>query len=101
MEHSRVYIDMTKDNNRITVCFKNISAEEMNFSAREITERFVRGDRSRNSEGSGLGMAIAQSFTELQKGSFRVETDGDLFKVTISWKTEKEEKIEALEEDTE
>lgn len=101
MEHSRVYIDMTKDNNRITVCFKNISAEEMNFSAREITERFVRGDRSRNSEGSGLGMAIAQSFTELQKGSFRVETDGDLFKVTISWKTEKEEKIEPLEEDTE
>jgi signal transduction histidine kinase len=62
-----------------------MSAEEMNFSAEEITERFVRGDLARNTEGSGLGLAIAQSFTELQNGKFKVEIDGDLFKVILSW----------------
>jgi signal transduction histidine kinase len=83
MPHSRVYIDLKDESGEVTVSFKNISATEMNFSAEEITERFVRGDLSRNTEGSGLGLAIAQSFTELQNGTLQVETDGDLFKVTI------------------
>lgn len=86
MPHSRVYIDMKDDGLEVRVSFKNMSAAEMNFSPEEITERFVRGDLSRNTEGSGLGLAIAQSFTELQGGTFQVETDGDLFKVTITWK---------------
>lgn len=86
MPHSRVYIDMKEREAEVVVSFKNMSATEMNFSPEEITERFVRGDLSRNTEGSGLGLAIAQSFTELQNGTFRVETDGDLFKVIICWK---------------
>lgn len=86
MPHSRVYIDLKDTSLEVVVSFKNMSAAEMNFSPEEITERFVRGDLSRNTEGSGLGLAIAQSFTELQKGTFKVETDGDLFKVTICWK---------------
>lgn len=86
MPHSRVYIDLKDRDGEVTVSFKNMSASEMNFSPEEITERFVRGDLSRNTEGSGLGLAIAQSFTELQNGTFRVETDGDLFKVTIGFK---------------
>ncbi len=86
MPHSRVYIDLKDTGLEVTVNLKNMSATEMNFSPEQITERFVRGDLSRNTEGSGLGLAIAQSFIELQKGTFRVETDGDLFKVTICWK---------------
>ena len=83
MPHSRVYVDMTETETEYLIQFKNMSAMEMNFDASEITERFVRGDLSRNTEGSGLGLAIAQSFTELQNGKFNVEIDGDLFKVTL------------------
>lgn len=86
MPHSRVYIDLKDQDGEVTVTFKNMSAVEMNFSPDEITERFVRGDLSRNTEGSGLGLAIVQSFTELQNGECKVETDGDLFKVTLRWK---------------
>ena len=89
MAHSRVYIAMNDQDGKVTVSLKNMSATEMNFTPEEIMERFVRGDLSRNTEGSGLGLAIAQSFTELQGGEFKVETDGDLFKVTIMWKKEK------------
>lgn len=85
MPHSRVYIELKAVEGEVLVSFKNMSAAEMNFSAEEITERFVRGDLSRNTEGSGLGLAIAQSFTELQNGTFKVEIDGDLFKVTLGW----------------
>ena len=63
--------------------FKNISASALNISSGELTERFVRGDASRNTEGSGLGLSIARSLTELQGGQFTVEIDGDLFKVII------------------
>ena len=83
MPYSRVYIDMEETETEYVICFKNMSATEMNFDVKEITERFVRGDLSRNTEGSGLGLAIAQSFTELQNGKFAVEIDGDLFKVTL------------------
>ena len=62
---------------------KNISAQPLNISAYELTERFIRGDVSRNTEGSGLGLSIAKSLTELQGGEFRLYLDGDLFKVTI------------------
>ena len=60
-----------------------MSAQELNFDAEHLTERFVRGDSSRNSEGSGLGLAIAKSFTELQNGNLDICVDGDLFKVAI------------------
>ena len=96
MPHSRVYIALLDQTTQVTVSFKNMSATEMNFTPEEITERFVRGDLSRNTEGSGLGLAIAQSFTELQGGEFKVETDGDLFKVTLIWK-----KLSQTEEETE
>ena len=85
MPHSRVYVALEESETEYIIRFKNMSAVEMNFDASEITERFVRGDLSRNTEGSGLGLAIAQSFTELQNGKFTVEIDGDLFKVTIKF----------------
>ena len=64
---------------------KNISAQEITVDSEELTDRFVRGDASRNTEGSGLGLAIAKSFTELQGGKLDLEVDGDLFKVTTTW----------------
>ena len=64
---------------------KNISEQEITGNPQELSERFVRGDASRNSEGSGLGLAIAKSLTELQGGKFRIRADGDLFKVILDW----------------
>ncbi len=86
MPHSRVYIDVAEENGQVSVVVKNMSAEPLNVAAEELTERFVRGDASRNTEGSGLGLAIAKNFTEAQKGSFEVCVDGDLFKTTLVWK---------------
>lgn len=86
MRGSRVYVDVKKENDMVEIAMKNMSAAELNFNAEEITERFVRGDVSRNTEGSGLGLAIARSFTEAQGGKLHVEVDGDLFKVVIQWK---------------
>ena len=85
MPHTRAYIDMKRENGEVVISLKNMSAAELNFSPEEITERFVRGDLSRNTEGSGLGMAIAKSFAELQNGKFSVETEADLFRVIIRW----------------
>lgn len=62
---------------------KNISEYPLNFDCEEITERFVRGDLSRSTEGSGLGLAIAKSYVEACGGSFKISTDGDLFKTAI------------------
>ena len=90
MPHSRVYIDMEETDSEYVLHFKNMSATEMNFDAAEITERFVRGDLSRNTEGSGLGLAIAQSFTEMQGGKFEVQIDGDLFKVNLRFNKKEE-----------
>ena len=64
---------------------KNISAQALNIRAEELTERFIRGDISRSTEGSGLGLSIAKSLTELQKGKFEIYLDGDLFKVLITF----------------
>lgn len=85
MPNTRVYINAQKTENGISIELKNMSASELNIPAENLTERFVRGDSSRNTEGSGLGLAIATSFVELQGGSMKVEIDGDLFKVKIEW----------------
>ena len=85
LPHSRVYVDILDSTEDVMVVFRNISAQELDFDAQRLTERFVRGDASRNSEGSGLGLAIAKSFTELQGGKFKIEVDGDLFKVLLTW----------------
>ncbi len=86
---SRAYITLEEQDGQAVVTMKNVSATELDFDPGDITERFVRGDKSRNTEGSGLGLAIAKNFTELQGGTFRVETDGDLFKATVSFPTGK------------
>ncbi len=91
LPNSRVYIDAfsTSDSNtgsntdNVKIVIKNISAYELNINEEELLERFKRGDASRHSEGSGLGLSIAKSLTELQGGNFNIEIDGDLFKATI------------------
>ena len=80
---TRVYIDIVELDGQVAVSLKNISRDSLNVSADELTERFVRGDASRNSEGSGLGLNIAKSLMELQKGRLELLVDGDLFKVTL------------------
>lgn len=86
-EGSRVYIDLEDAGSSVTLTMKNISAFELNVSAEELMERFKRGDESRSSQGSGLGLSIAKSMIEIQQGNFRVDIDGDLFKVTIQMKS--------------
>lgn len=83
MKGSRVYMDIEEMGNQILVTFKNISAYELNISEEELMERFTRGDESRTSQGSGLGLSITKSLIELQKGTFKIEIDGDLFKAMI------------------
>lgn len=83
LTNSRVYIDVYEQEDKVYIQFKNISEEQMNFSAEEIVERFVRGDKARHETGSGIGLAIAKSFTEVQNGTFDIKIDGDLFKVII------------------
>ena len=83
MPHTRVYIEMEERENEVHISMKNISASELNFDTEEITDRFVRGDASRNTEGSGLGLAIAKSFVELQHGSLKISTEADLFRADI------------------
>ena len=83
MPGTRVYIDVQQLENTVLISLKNISSEALNITAEELTERFVRGDVSRNTEGSGLGLNIAKSLMELQKGQLQLLVDGDLFKVTL------------------
>ena len=83
MENTRVYAEIKVKNQKVIFSLKNISAQPLNISADELTERFIRGDVSRNTEGSGLGLSIAKSLAELQGGEFRLYLDGDLIKVTI------------------
>lgn len=80
---SRVYVSLKQGANEVVITFKNISKSALNIPSDELMERFVRGDSSRNTEGSGLGLSIAQSLTELMKGSMKLDIDGDLFKVTL------------------
>lgn len=83
MEGTRVYIDITEEDDKVIIALKNISATQMNFTSDEIVERFVRGDKSRHESGSGLGLAIVKSFVEAQGGSFSIDIDGDLFKAVV------------------
>ena len=80
---TRVYIDLIKNADKVTIAFKNISKEKLNITGEELMERFVRGDRSRNTEGSGLGLSIAKSLTNLMGGELEIIVDGDLFKVEV------------------
>ena len=83
MPGTRLYVDLMKLEGKAVISLKNISREELNIDADELMERFVRGDDSRNTEGSGLGLNIARSLMELQKGQLQLLVDGDLFKVTL------------------
>ena len=83
MPGTRLYIDLMSLENKVVISLKNISREELNVDAEELMERFVRGDDARNTEGSGLGLNIAKSLMELQKGQLQLLVDGDLFKVTL------------------
>ncbi|MCI9264274.1 MAG: HAMP domain-containing histidine kinase [Oscillospiraceae bacterium] len=85
MPETRVYLDLVAWDGYVTLSLKNISAGQLNIPAEQLMERFVRGDESRTTEGSGLGLSIARSLTELQGGLFRLEVDGDLFKAVVSF----------------
>ena len=87
MAGTRVYVNLDKAEGRATVTFRNISARQLNISGEELMERFVRGDSSRNTEGSGLGLSIGRSLVQLQKGELELTVDGDLFKVTLRFRT--------------
>ncbi|CEO13433.1 two-component sensor histidine kinase [[Clostridium] sordellii] len=85
LEGTRVYLDLEEKNDKVYISFKNISKYKLNFNPYEITERFTRGDLSRNTEGSGLGLAISKGFVEAQNGNLKVDIIGDLFIVNIDF----------------
>lgn len=91
MPHTRVYVELADEGGSVVISMKNVSASELDFNTEEITDRFVRGDSSRNTEGSGLGLAIAKSFAELQGGTLTISTEADLFKVSIRLPKREEE----------
>ena len=78
----------------VTISVKNVSREALNLGAEELMERFVRGDTSRNTEGSGLGLNIAKSLMELQNGQLQLLVDGDLFKATLFFPRSEQKSIE-------
>ena len=84
MDNSRIYIDVEEMDHQVLLSFKNMSKDALNMDPKDLLERFTRGDASRNTEGSGLGLSIAQSIVELHHGTFDLEIDGDLFKVKIT-----------------
>ena len=81
--NTRVYIQIKQNADLVFITVKNISRDQLNIDPDELMERFVRGDSSRSTEGSGLGLNIARSLVELQKGKFFLSIDGDLFKAQI------------------
>ena len=85
MPGTRVYVDLKETDKEAVFTFKNTSKEQLNMTEEELMERFTRGDSSRNTEGSGLGLSIAGNLAELQNGKLRLTTDGDLFKATLSF----------------
>ena len=85
LENSRVYVDIKNADKNVVIEVKNISKDRLNISADELMQRFVRADKSRTTEGSGLGFSIAQNLTELQNGEFNLTLDGDLFKVQLKF----------------
>lgn len=84
MEGTRVYLDLERGKGQVSLSVKNISREPLNVPAERLMERFVRGEESRSTEGSGLGLSIARSLTELQGGTFELAVDGDLFKAIVT-----------------
>ena len=82
---TRIYIDLYHVGKRICLSLQNTSRETLTMDAQELAGRFVRGDRSRSTEGSGLGLSIAQNLVELQGGSFQIDVEGDLFRVTLGF----------------
>lgn len=86
MPHTRVFIEILREDDQAVIRMKNISEQELNIQGQELTERFVRGDAARNTEGAGLGLAIVKSFVELQGGEFGIEIDGDLFKTQVRFR---------------
>jgi signal transduction histidine kinase len=87
LPNTRAYIDAAETDGKVYITFKNIANYEMNFDAGGMTERFSRGDAARTAGGNGLGLAIAQSYVEACGGGLRIDTDGDLFKVTVTFNT--------------
>ncbi len=85
MPNTRIYLDVEKSNGLVHICMKNISEHSLNISPDELTERFVRGDVSRHTEGSGLGLSIAKDLTMLQNGTLALQIDGDLFKALLTF----------------
>lgn len=100
LEGTRVYIDMEKRDGKIIASIKNISKMQMNVKSSELTERFIRGDVSRTTEGSGLGLSIAKSLVQVQGGYFEIILDGDLFKAVITF-PEYEEEMKVIDLDVE
>ena len=85
LEGSRIYVDVAEEDSMAVFTIKNMSSNPLNIKAEELTERFVRGDVARTTEGSGLGLSIAKSLTQLQGGTFEIYIDGDLFKVKVAF----------------
>ena len=90
MPGTRAYLEARTENGRAVVCFKNISQQQLNIPVEELLERFVQGDESRSRGGSGLGLSIAESLTELMKGKLKLSLDGDLFKVELWFDEDKQ-----------
>ena len=92
MPGTRLYLDLQQHDKTVQLSMKNVSREELKTSAEELLERFVQGDESRNAEGSGLGLNIAKSLMEIQNGHLHVALDGDLFKVTLTFRAAEQTK---------
>ena len=86
MPGTRIYADLRTDKDEVIFSLKNVSEYPLNFSADELTERFIRGDISRSTEGSGLGLSIAKSLVQMQGGKLELYLDGDLFKATVRFR---------------